>query len=123
MRVTPTSSWPHGTYRFEIVADAVTSTCTGALPLPKCGTSAIQCEGPPVAIDESGCALPPSEHAFSDLQFPDAPSSLQIEIQLDGTPVVSQTWSPQYETLRPNGPSCEPTCRHATVNLAVEFSP
>src|SRR5688500_14606835 len=73
VRVTPGAPWPHGAYRFVVEADGVTTTCTGALPLADCSTRAITCDREGVSITESGCALPPSEHAFGDLQLPGTP--------------------------------------------------
>lgn len=121
VRVTPSSGWPHGMYRFVIEADGETTTCARSLPLPECGTPALPCEGPPVMIGASGCALDPSEHGFGDVVFEAAPEQVRIEIARDGEVIAAQEWTPQYETVQPNGPGCEPICETATVELAVEF--
>jgi hypothetical protein len=122
--VTPTSAWPAGDYRFTIEADGVTTTCTGSLPLPACGTAAITCEGgepDAVMIGESGCALAESEHAFSDIMFTATPASVAVTVEFGGTQIGAGSWSPEYQTSQPNGPECEPTCTNASVELALTF--
>lgn len=121
VQVTPTAAWPAGEYRFTIEADGATTTCTGSLPLPECGTPAIRCDATGVTIGESGCALAPAEHAFSDIMFTANPASVTIEVDLDEQRVGSQSWSPSYQQVQPNGPDCEPTCTNATVALALTF--
>jgi hypothetical protein len=121
VRVTPTSAWPSGEYTFTIEADSGTTVCTGSLPLPACETRAISCDGNDVQVTESGCALEPSQHAFGDLMFTSAPASLTVTVTRDGQQVGSRSWTPEYQTVQPNGPGCEPTCTNATVELALTF--
>lgn len=119
VRVTPTAGWPAGAYTFTIEADGETTACTGALPLPACGTAAITCDKPGVQIGESGCALEPSAHAFGDITFTSSPASVSVAVERDGEPVGAQSWTPSYRTVQPNGPSCPPTCSNASVELAL----
>jgi hypothetical protein len=74
-----------------------------------------------VTIGESGCALPPAEHAFSDIMFASSPASVTVSIDHDGQRVGSQTYAPSYQTVHPNGPECEPTCTNATESLALQL--
>lgn len=119
--VTPMSSWPHGAYRFTIDADGTTITCTGALPLPDCGTPAMTCDAGGVGIGESGCALPDGEHAFSDIVFASSPKAVTLTVTRDDQPLATQSWTPTYVTSQPNGPDCPPTCTGARVQLALSF--
>ena len=119
--VTPTSSWPHGEYRFTIEADGKTTTCTGRLPLPDCDTRALTCDDDDVSIGESGCALPATDHAFSDIVLPSGPASVTVTIELDGQALATQAWTPAYQTVQPNGPGCPPTCTNAAVGLDLQF--
>lgn len=119
--LTPNSSWPHGEYRFTLEVDDITSTCVGTLPLAGCDAAAIACEGPAIPIGGSGCALPPAEHAFAGFTLTGAPARMSIEVQLDGQTLASKSWTPTYKTVQPNGSNCEPTCRNASVELAIPF--
>lgn len=121
VQVTPSSGWPAGQYTYAIELDDQTITCTGTLPLPACGSPGMTCDAEGVQITESGCALPPEEQAFGDVNVPTQPTAVSITIQHDGTEVASGSWTPEYETLQPNGPECEPTCSFASVELAASF--
>lgn len=121
VRGTPGPPWPQGVYRFVVEADGITTTCTGALPLADCSTRAITCDREGVSITESGCALPPSEHGFGDLQLPGTPESISVTVQLGDRTVGQQTFRPTYQTSQPNGPGCEPICTNGSVTLALSF--
>jgi hypothetical protein len=121
IRVTPTEAWPHGAYTFTVEADAKTTTCTGSLPLPACGTPGLTCDGPGVTIGESGCALDPAQHAFADIMFEATPTSVTVGVDLDGRTIASQTFTPEYQTVQPNGPGCDPICTNASVELPLTF--
>lgn len=120
LRTEPSEAWPPGAYRFVIEADGETVTCTGSLPLPPCGTRAITCDRDDVVeIDESGCALPASQQAFSGLNFPGNPETVTIELQRDGSTLTRRTFTPAYQTTQPNGPGCEPICTQASDTFAL----
>ena len=121
IRVTPTSGWPAGQYVITTQVDDATIVCTGTLPLPACGTPGLTCDGEGVQVTESGCALGPEEHAFGDVMLATQPESVSLTIERDGTQVADGSWTPDYETVQPNGPECEPTCTFAAVELAVSF--
>lgn len=36
---------------------------------------------------------------------------LQLDVTLDATPVLQETYTAAYEESQPNGPGCPPTCR------------
>lgn len=42
-----------------------------------------------------------------------------MEISRDGTVLATESFTPQYETHRPNGEGCEPVCRNATLEAAL----
>lgn len=120
--VTSDARWPAGEYRFVIDVEGTTTTCTGALPLPECGTQAITCDREGVVrISESGCALPADQHAFGDLYFEETLPSVRVEILHEERSVAMGSFTPTYQTLQPNGPGCGPTCRNASVQLPVDF--
>ncbi|WP_437950762.1 hypothetical protein WME98_08080 [Sorangium sp. So ce296] len=121
LRLASEAPWPAGAYRFVITADGETTTCEGKLPLPDCAAGrALTCSGPSLLIGESGCALPPSAHGFSEIQMSSAPGQVTVEISRDGTSLAEADFSPSYVESRPNGPGCEPVCRSASATLNVK---
>jgi hypothetical protein len=117
--LTPTDRWPAGNYVFQIDTDAGSATCRGSLPLPPCGTAGLQCTGVPVQIGESGCALPPDAHGFSDMTFSSAPKRLKVRITRDEQPLVEREIQPVYQRVQPNGEGCAPICTTAGESLRV----
>lgn len=116
----PNASWPPGRYEFELVIDGRSATCTGVLPLPACDSgSALSCTGAPVRIGESGCAMSPGTHAFSDITLSDSPAQVSIVIRHDERELIRETLSPVYRRSQPNGAGCPPICdsAHATVRV------
>lgn len=116
----PASGWKHGAYVFTLVVDGVEETCKGVLPLPSCGTPALSCDGKDVPIGESGCALPPSAHAFSSMHFSRTPERVEIRIERDGATVVDEVVTPTYQVVQPNGPNCGPRCIQANATVTLE---
>lgn len=117
-KVTP---WTAGNYRFAFELDGAAVNCSGALPLPACDQgAALRCDvADRVMIGESGCALPPEQHGFSDIQVMGAPTKVKLEIKREDESLYSGELSPTYVTSRPNGPDCEPECRGATAEVAL----
>ncbi|XXX74016.1 hypothetical protein WMF30_40855 [Sorangium sp. So ce134] len=121
LRLMANQPWTAGAYRFVIIADGETTTCEGKLPLPDCAAGpALTCSGPRLLIGESGCALPPSAHGFSEIQMSSAPRQVAVEISRDGATVAKADFTPAYVESRPNGPGCEPVCRSASATLSVK---
>lgn len=117
-KVTP---WTAGNYTFALELDGAAVTCTGALPLPACDKgAALRCdvEGK-VQIGESGCALPPEQHGFADIQILGEPAKVKLTIKREDEQLHSGELTPTYVTSRPNGPDCEPECRSANAEVAL----
>ncbi len=111
-------TWGKGSYTFEVVTPAGTTTCEGSLPLPACDAgAALRCSGPPVSIGESGCALPAEQQGFASLELNEGPATFAVTIRKDGAELAKQTFTPAYRTVSPNGPQCGPTCRQASDTL------
>lgn len=113
------AKWLEGDYVVKVRADQRTVTCTGALPLPPCGTPALSCDGLGVAISESGCALPPEQQAFDEIRIDASPAEVEVSLDFAGKTVVIDTATPAYRSLRPNGPECEPVCKQGATNMKV----
>ena len=117
--LSPDAGWAPGQYRFTIVTDGETTVCEGALPLPPCEQPALRCTGSAAIIGESGCAIDPAAHGFSDIQISSKPKSVTLTIERDGQPIANQTLTPTYQRSQPNGPGCPPVCDNAHAQVAV----
>lgn len=106
-----------GAYR--IVAEGLpggeTTTCTGTLPFD--GTEA--CVGPGFATI-SGTKLPDDQQSVEGLYLPATDlDQVHFTLSVDEEVLVDQTWDLSYRTLQPNGPSCEPTCSYASIEVPI----
>lgn len=117
----PNAGWPAGDYTFAFALDGVPVTCKGALPLKACDAGpSLTCDVPDrVQIGESGCALPPEQHGFADIQIPSSPAAVDLKIMRGEETIYSGNIAPTYVESRPNGPGCEPVCRGASAQVAL----
>lgn len=114
-------AWAKGQYKLVIEADGKKSTCEATLPLPACGKQAVSCKGDvQVMIGESGCALPPDQQGLGPFNFKGAPAKVSITVSRGGKEVGKGTFSPTYKQVQPNGPSCPPTCNHASDKITIK---
>ena len=107
--------WTPGTYTITVTADGTTGTCVVTLPLAPCETSSSSCSGiRDWSAIESGCALPPNQHAISGIVFGrTTPATIDVVVSQDGRQLAEGTFTPSYRTSQPNGPDCPDTCRGA----------
>jgi hypothetical protein len=45
------------------------------------------------------------------LEITGTPASVKVSARAGAAPAGEQTFTPQYQSVQPNGPECEPTCR------------
>ena len=121
MALTKASPWVPGTYVFAFELDGKPVECKGALPLQPCDAgSSLSCTPDSVVqVGESGCALPPEQHGFSDITVRGEPKQVTLKILLDDKPLASTDVTPNFLSSQPNGPGCEPTCRTASSEVAI----
>ena len=114
-------AWAAGAYTFAFVLDGAAVTCTGSLPLKACDAGpSLTCDvADRVMIGESGCALPPDQHGWSDIQFAADPKEIKLTISRDGQALQTAELRPEYVESRPNGPDCGPVCRSASATLML----
>jgi hypothetical protein len=116
-----TGPWLPGRYAFKFDLDGAAVTCTGALPLKPCDAGpSLTCDVPgKLQIGESGCALPPGQHGFSDVQISGTPRVVRLDLAHDDAPMIHADMTPTYRTVRPNGEGCEPVCNGATERVPL----
>ena len=121
VRVEKPTAWPAGDYEFAFDLDGVAVTCKGSLPLPACDQSpGLTCDpAGRVQVMESGCALPAAQHGWGDIHVDGDPANAKIAIRHGGIVLHESALEPEYRTLQPNGPGCEPTCRSASASISV----
>jgi hypothetical protein len=121
LQMTKATPWPAGEYELSFDLDGTAVTCKGSLPLKPCEQGpALSCAPTDrVQVGESGCALPADQHGWSDVQIAESPARVQVTIRHGAEVLHTSEIQPQYKTLQPNGPGCEPTCRSASGAIAV----
>jgi hypothetical protein len=72
-----------------------------------------------VLLEQSGCALPASEHSLGGLQILSAPRAARVTIHRDGIAVASDAITPAYVRSQPNGAGCPPVCEQARATLTI----
>jgi hypothetical protein len=115
-------AWPIGKYAVEVTVDGKSFMCVTALPL-SCSDQAPCAADAPFLLGLSGCALDPSQHSLSGVDFLQgaAPTTIQVEVSHEGNLLGEGTFTPTFATSRPNGPSCEPECKGAPgVTLSLK---
>lgn len=114
--------WAAGEYTFVFDLDGAAVTCKGSLPLKQCDAGpTLSCDvADKVQVGESGCALPPESHGFSDVQIKGAPKSVAVKISNGGQTVHEVELAPKYTTSRPNGEGCEPECHGASEIVKLQ---
>jgi len=121
VQLTKATPWPAGAYELAFDIDGTAVTCTGSLPLPACEAGpALACDpAGRVQVGESGCALPPGQHGWADVHIDGEPARVHVTIRQGAAVLHDAEIRPEYRTLQPNGPDCEPTCRSASAAIAV----
>lgn len=117
-RATP---WPHGTYRFTLKVDDASVSCEGKLPLEPCERGpTFHCSDASLTVAESGCALPPDQHAITGLSSKATRATkVSLAIEHQGSIQASAQLTPTFQTVQPNGPGCEPVCEQAAMKLQL----
>lgn len=102
-------SWTDGDY----VLGAGAERCSFSVPrdLPKVGatTTPICSAGTRVLLGASGLQL----------ALASTPKTFAIALSRDGSSILSEDATPNYDESTPNGPDCGPVCRQGHVALVV----
>jgi len=115
------SPWPHGSYRVTLRIDGKSVSCEGSLPLRPCDQGpSFHCDDPSISLSESGCALPPEQHAIGGLRSTATETSdVSLVIEHQGALQATAKLTPTFQTLQPNGAGCEPVCQSASMRLTL----
>jgi hypothetical protein len=134
---TQNNTWPAGRYAFEFTFDAVPHTCAIDLPdgLPAPGATAmLPCEPQldawftPQAIcpqlrpsdtSSPACTLI-RDQWIVQVNESGTPDRLGVRVTRDAESLLDADERPKYETLRPNGPGCEPECENSRIELMLD---
>lgn len=118
VRSTP---WPQGSYRITLRLDGKSASCEGKLPLEPCERGpTFHCSDASLSIAESGCALPPDQHAIGGLSSTVTEASkASLVIEHQGALQATAQLTPAFQTVQPNGPGCEPVCQSASMRLTL----
>jgi hypothetical protein len=113
--------WAAGNYTFAFDLDGTAVTCKGALPLKACDAGpSLTCDvADKVQVGESGCAMGPETHGFSDVQIGSSPRAVALKISREDQVMHEAKLAPTYATSRPNGEACEPVCNSASERVAL----
>jgi hypothetical protein len=104
-----------------VVADGVSTECAVEFPL-SCNAGE-PCEpGSEIGLGLNGCALAPAEQTISGVYWSSAaPAKVEISVAHEGEGLGDATFTPTYQTGRPNGPECEPECTQAEGTLLMKL--
>jgi hypothetical protein len=131
---TVSGTWAPGMYSVEVVAGPLANACTFAVTAPmsdpeqiSCSTMAIPVTFEPFSVctsdDDAGSwidtcqGVPVAFHLL--LSVPSTSPRITIAVARDGQPVGGGILVPQYHTVQPNGPGCDPTCQEAAGDMVV----
>jgi hypothetical protein len=53
------------------------------------------------------------------IELAEAPQQLDVTVSRDGTMLSQDSFHPAYQVNQPNGPTCSPTCRSASVDVSI----
>lgn len=119
--VTPVAL-PEGNYELELSYDGVSALCTSTSTRTQRG---FDCQEPSQhsASFELGGANATPVRVLARVDG-SAPESLTVVLRVDGIVIASETFTPEYAELYPNGRECDVVpCRQAGVEAAVDTRP
>jgi hypothetical protein len=106
-----------GAWTFDLDLDGTVAHCSATLPLDGSGG----CDTAGISLNLSGSELPEDQQSITGLTLEQTGIvSLGLTISRDGTQVWTDTLTPTYETLAPNGEACGPVCSSASESVTVE---
>jgi hypothetical protein len=125
--------WAPGAYQLYLTLDGTERRCAfnvpADLPAPRTARSLCDPALPLYLQPETICTehrerdavsqscTPIPDRYSASLTLYGTPSALRVVLERDGTAILDESSTLQYQSERPNGPGCEPLCRQARTNL------
>jgi hypothetical protein len=108
-----------GVYTVEIDLHGEFIHCQATIPLGTDGDDG--CTDARVSLFLSGSALEADQQSVDGF-FLDSTDTgaVAVTISHDAVQVGYAAFEPDYQTLQPNGPECEPTCSYATREIELD---
>ncbi len=133
---TARGEWESGDYSFEVVFDASSHSCAFTLPgdapvggawtplectprLDASLTPELKCIEQQSGNSSSQTCSVFEGRFYLQASTQGTPAEVRVVLERDGAPLLDETKALSYRTAQPNGPDCEPTCRHASVEFRV----
>ncbi len=108
-----------GVYTVDIDLHGELIHCQATIPLDSDASDG--CTDPRASLFLSGSMLDVSEQSVDGffLDSSDA-SAVAVTVSLDDAQIGYAAFEPDYQTLQPNGPECEPTCSYASRDITLD---
>jgi hypothetical protein len=107
-----------GAYVVTLTLDGVEVVCQATLPFSGCA-GGNPCSSANVLLEQSGCALPASEHSLVGMHIDSTPAMIRVTIARDGVEILQDQITPTYVRTQPNGEGCPPVCNQANATLTI----
>ena len=105
------TSFSPGTYLLDVVTPFESAQFTCEIPADP---APFACNCKSTAMTISACAT----HTDVSVFVGGRPPSASVRLLGNGVELVSHSIDPQYRTVQPNGPDCDPTCTVANETVA-----
>lgn len=112
-------SWDDGVWRVSLHTDGEEiGACETELPTD-IRQQETNCRGDlGIRLDPDGDSINVATSHLGSTQSDALPAEVEVRLERDGESVSEQTFHPDYTSYRPNGESCPPECRAATLEHA-----
>jgi hypothetical protein len=106
------STFAAGTYSVDLTTDGVVNHVSCTIR----GGYDSSCDGGTTVEAVSG----PGGVVELQVNLAGTPSDVGLSLTVPDGHVATGEWRPTYQTIQPNGPTCDPTCREAHQSLTIE---
>ncbi len=116
------STWQEGDWKIDLLDDEqIVDTCEVTLPADE--ESGGECVGKfRLALTDDDAGIDTLHARYTSEARNALPSPLGVRLSRDGEQVAEESFEVDYETLRPNGEGCPPTCHQTSVEMTVADS-
>jgi len=113
------ASYEPGVYTVDIDLHGELIHCQATIPLDS--DTSDGCTDARVSLFLSGSMLEVSEQSIDGFFLDSADTgAVAVTVSLDDAQIGYAAFEPDYQTLQPNGPECEPTCTYASRDITLD---